>query len=61
MLQKILNLVKEGRGYGLFYARGFMFSDRFVKIVSNFELKVFSYIWISKESYRSLIGTPIVL
>ncbi len=64
MLQKTLNLVKEQRGYGLFCARGFMFGDRFVKVVSNFEIKLFlslfSGIWISKKSCTLLVGTPIV-
>jgi hypothetical protein len=41
MLQKTLNLVKERGGYALFYVRGFMFGDKFVKIVSNFEIKLF--------------------
>jgi len=33
--------VKKQGGYGLFCARGFMFGDKFVKIVSNFEIKLF--------------------
>ncbi len=41
MLQKTLNLVKERGGYGLLCVRGFIFGDRFVKIVSNFEIKLF--------------------
>jgi hypothetical protein len=41
MLQKTLNLVEERRGYGLFCVRGFMFGDKFVKIVSKFEIEFF--------------------
>jgi hypothetical protein len=41
MLQKTLNLVKKQRGYGLFCVKGFMFGDRFVKIILNFEIKLF--------------------
>jgi hypothetical protein len=41
MLQKTFNLVKDQRGYGLFCVKGFMFNDKFVKIVSYFEIKLF--------------------
>jgi hypothetical protein len=43
MLQKTFNLVKEWGGYGLFFVRELMFGDRFIKIVSNFEIKLFCH------------------
>jgi hypothetical protein len=63
MLQKTLNLVKEQRIYGLFYIKGFMFGDRFIEIVFDFEIKLFFHccIFISKKSCRLLVGTPIDL
>jgi hypothetical protein len=53
MLQKTLNLVKEQGGYGLFCVRGFIFGDRFVKIVSNFEIKFFFI--VAFEFQKSLV------
>jgi hypothetical protein len=47
MLQKTFNLVKEQGGYGLFCVRGFMFGDKFVKIVWNFEIKLFCHCLIT--------------
>jgi hypothetical protein len=38
---KKFNLVKKWRGYGLFYVKGFIFNDTFVKMGSNFEVKLF--------------------
>jgi hypothetical protein len=55
MLQKTLNLVKERRGYALFYVRGFMFGDRFVKIVSNFEIKLFYHSLVTFGFQRILV------
>jgi hypothetical protein len=46
MLQKNFNLVKEQKVYGLFYVKGFMFGDRFIKIVSDFELNCFVNIFL---------------
>jgi hypothetical protein len=64
MLQKTCKFVKEWRGYELFCVRGFMFGDKFVKIVLDSEiiiiiLSLFSYIWISNKYCRSLVGTPV--
>jgi hypothetical protein len=56
MLQKTLNLVKERRGYGLFCVRGFMFGDKFVKIVSSFEIKFFFHYLISFGFQKSLVN-----
>jgi len=55
MLQKTLNLVKERRWYGLFCVKGFMFGDRFVKIVSDFEIKLFCHCLIAFGFQRSLV------
>jgi hypothetical protein len=55
MLQKTLNLVKEWGGYGLFCVRGFIFGDRFVKIVSNFEIKLFFHCLVSFGFQISLV------
>jgi hypothetical protein len=55
MLQKTFNLVKERGGYGLFCVRGFMFSDRFVKIGSNFEIKLICYCLIVFGFQRNLV------
>jgi hypothetical protein len=54
MLQKTLNLVQKWEGYGLFYVRGFMFNDTFVKIGSNFEIKLFFYCSVAFGFQRSL-------
>jgi len=56
MLQKSLNLVKERRGYELFCVRGFIFGDRFIKIVSNFEINFFFHCLIAFGFQRSLVG-----
>ncbi len=55
MLQKTLNLVKKQGGYGLFNVRGFMFGDRFVKIVSNFEIKLFFHCLIAFGFQNNLV------
>jgi hypothetical protein len=55
MLRKTLNLVKEQRRYGLFFVRGFIFGDKFVKIVSNFEIKCFIHCLIAFVFQRSLV------
>jgi hypothetical protein len=55
MLQKTLNLVKKRDGYGLFNVRGFMFGDRFVKIVSNFEIKLFFHCLIAFGFQNNLV------
>jgi len=55
MLQKTLNLVKEWGGYELFCVRGFMFGDRFVKIVSDFEIKLFCHYLVAFGFLKSLI------
>jgi len=56
MLQKMLNLVKERRRYGLFCVKGFMFDDIFVKIVSNFEIKLYCYCLVAFIAQRSLVN-----
>jgi hypothetical protein len=53
MLQKTFNLVKKRRGYGLFCVRGFVFGDRFDKIVSNFE--IFFHYLITFGFQRTLV------
>jgi len=62
MLQNIFNLVKEQKGCGLFCVRGFTFSDKFVRIVLDFDIKLFFHCLITfgfqKNFYRSLINTP---
>jgi hypothetical protein len=55
MLQKTFNLVKEWGGYGLFCVRGFMFGDRFIKIVSNFEIKLFCHCLVAFTFQRNLV------
>jgi len=64
MLQKTFNLLKKQGGYGLSWARGFKFGDRFIKIVLNFEIKLFCHCLVAfgleKNFCRLLIGTPIV-
>jgi hypothetical protein len=55
MLQKTLNSVKERGGYGLFCVSGFMLSDRFVKIILNFEIKLFCHCLITFGFQRSLV------
>jgi hypothetical protein len=55
MLQKTLNLVKEQRGYGLFCVKGFMFGDRFVKIIWNFEIKLFFHYLFAFGFQRSFV------
>jgi hypothetical protein len=56
MLQKTLNLVKERRKYGLFCVKGFMFGDKFVKIVLDFEIKLFCYCLITFGFQRGLVN-----
>ncbi len=56
MLQKKLNLFKEWGRYGLFYVKGFMFGDRFVKIVSDFEINFFRPCLVAFGSERSLVN-----
>jgi hypothetical protein len=61
MLQKSLNLIIERGGYRLFFVKGFMFGDIFVKIVSNFEIKLFCHYLVAFGFQRSLIvSTPIL-
>jgi hypothetical protein len=55
MLQKTLNLVKEQGGIGLFCVKGFMFVDRFVKIISDFEIKFFLHCLVVFGFQRSLV------
>jgi uncharacterized membrane protein len=55
MLQKTLNLVKEQGGYGLFCVRGFIFGVRFVKIVSNSEIKLFFHCLVAFGFQRNLV------
>jgi hypothetical protein len=55
MQEKTLNLLKEQRRYGLFCVRGFMFGDRFVKIVSDFEIKLFCHCLVAFEFQRNLV------
>jgi hypothetical protein len=55
VIKKTFNLVKEQRGYGLFYVKGFMFGDRFVKIVSNFEIKLFCHYLVAFGFQRSIV------
>ncbi len=57
MLQKTFNLVKEQGGYGLFCVNGFMFSDKFVKIVSNIEIKLFCHCLVAFGFQRSLVDS----
>jgi len=63
MLQKTFSLVKERGQYGLFCVRGFMFGNRFVKIFSNFEIKLFCHCLVAfgleNIFFRSLVRTPI--
>jgi hypothetical protein len=55
MLQKTLNLVKERGGYGLLCVTGFMFGDRFVEIVSDFEIKLFCHCFVAFGFQGSLV------
>jgi hypothetical protein len=48
-------LVKEQGGYGLFCVRGFMFGDKFVKIVSNLEIKLFCHYLVALGLKKSFI------
>jgi len=55
MLEKTLNLVKKRGGYGLFNVREFMFGDKFVKIVSNFEIKFFCNCLVAFGFQKNLV------
>jgi hypothetical protein len=55
MLQKILNLVKERKRYGLFCVRGFMFNDRFVEIVSDFEIELFCHCLVTFGFLKNIV------
>jgi len=48
--------VKKQGGYGLFCARGFMFGDEFVKIVLNFEIKLFCHCLVEFGFQRTIIN-----
>jgi hypothetical protein len=55
MLQKNIQFGQIMKIYGLFWAMGFMFSDRFVKIVSNFEIKLFCHCLVTFGFQRSFV------
>jgi hypothetical protein len=42
-LQQIFNLVKEEDMHGLFCVMGFMFGDKHVKTILDFEIKLFGH------------------
>ncbi len=54
LLYKTLNLVKKMKMW-VVLCRGFMFNDNFVKIVLNFEIKLFFHCLVTFGFQKSLL------